>query len=164
MGEAAGSLRENPSRNNSKSYTPSFRRWLCLAEYHSSNRAHWISAERSTVFLNENTREAKANVLVSDGETVVIGGIMKDTELNSESGVPYLKDIPVLGWLFKNPRWQKDFEELVVFITPRVLAAGFRKPADGRTALARSAKTDPRNASSRHASQSIACVFEITLG
>jgi type IV pilus secretin PilQ/predicted competence protein len=72
----------------------------------------------------ENTREAKANVLVKDGETVVLGGIMKDTSSNSDSGVPYLKDIPVLGWLFKKSSWQKDFEELVVFITPRVLAAG----------------------------------------
>jgi type IV pilus assembly protein PilQ len=72
----------------------------------------------------ENTREAKANVLVRDGETVVIGGIMKDTSSNSDTGVPYLKDIPVLGWLFKKSSWQKDFEELVVFITPRVMAAG----------------------------------------
>jgi type IV pilus assembly protein PilQ len=72
----------------------------------------------------ENTREAKANVLVRDGETVVIGGIMKDTSSNSDTGVPYLKDIPVLGWLFKKSSWQKDFEELVVFITPRIIAAG----------------------------------------
>jgi type IV pilus secretin PilQ/predicted competence protein len=72
----------------------------------------------------ENTREAKANVLVRDGETVVIGGIMKDTGSNSETGVPYLKDIPALGWLFKRSTWRKDFEELVVFITPRILAAG----------------------------------------
>jgi type IV pilus secretin PilQ/predicted competence protein len=72
----------------------------------------------------ENTREAKANVLVRDGETVVIGGIMKDTGSNSDTGVPYLKEIPVLGWLFKKVSWRKDFEELVVFITPRILAAG----------------------------------------
>jgi type IV pilus assembly protein PilQ len=72
----------------------------------------------------ENTREAKANVLVKDGETVVIGGIMKDLSSSSDSGVPYLKDIPVLGWLFKKSSWQKDFEELVVFITPRILASG----------------------------------------
>ena len=72
----------------------------------------------------ENTREATANVLVKDGETVVIGGIMKDTSSNSDSGVPYLKEIPVLGWLFKKASWQKDFEELVVFITPRIMAAG----------------------------------------
>jgi type IV pilus secretin PilQ/predicted competence protein len=72
----------------------------------------------------ENTREARANVLVRDGETVVIGGIMKDTGSNSDTGVPYLKEIPVLGWLFKKVSWRKDFEELVVFITPRILAAG----------------------------------------
>jgi len=72
----------------------------------------------------ENTREAKANVLVRDGETVVIGGIMKDTSANSDTGVPYLKDIPVLGWIFKKSSWQKDFEELVVFITPRIMSAG----------------------------------------
>ena len=72
----------------------------------------------------ENSREARANVLVRDGETVVIGGIMKDTSANSEDGVPYLKDVPVLGWLFKKSSWQKDFEELVVFITPRIIASG----------------------------------------
>ncbi|HET7004353.1 MAG TPA: type IV pilus secretin PilQ [Candidatus Binatia bacterium] len=72
----------------------------------------------------ENTREAKANVLVRDGETVVIGGIMKDTSSDSETGVPYLKDVPVLGWLFKRLSVRKDMEELVVFITPRVIASG----------------------------------------
>jgi type IV pilus assembly protein PilQ len=91
-----------------------------------------INAKSSTLdFANsvdgipaENIREAKANVLVRDGETVVIGGIMKDTSANSETGVPYLKDIPILGWLFKKSTWRKDLEELVVFITPRILAAG----------------------------------------
>lgn len=72
----------------------------------------------------ENTREAKANVLVRDGETVVIGGILRDESSSSDSGIPYLKDIPVLGWLFKKASWQKDFQELVVFITPRIIEAG----------------------------------------
>jgi type IV pilus secretin PilQ/predicted competence protein len=72
----------------------------------------------------ENSREAKANVLVRDGETVVIGGILKDTSSNSDTGIPYLKDVPVLGWLFKKSSWTKDFEELVVFITPRIMSAG----------------------------------------
>ena len=74
--------------------------------------------------FDELSREAIANVLVRDGETIVIGGIMKDSKSSSESGIPYLKDIPVFGWLFKNIRWQKDFEELVVFITPRILSGG----------------------------------------
>ena len=83
-----------------------------------------VSSGLSVVPFDELNREAEANVLVSDGETIVIGGILKDSDINSQSGVPYLKDIPVLGWLFKNWRFQKDFEELVVFITPRIASAG----------------------------------------
>jgi type IV pilus secretin PilQ/predicted competence protein len=74
--------------------------------------------------FDELNREAVANVLVKDGETIVIGGILKDTRQESESGTPFFKEIPILGWLFKNHRWQKDFEELMVFITPRVADAG----------------------------------------
>ncbi len=77
-----------------------------------------------SVVPDELTREAISNVLVRDGETVVIGGIMKDTSQEAEAGIPYLKDIPVVGWLFRRIRWQKDFEELVVFITPRIIAGG----------------------------------------
>jgi type IV pilus assembly protein PilQ len=74
--------------------------------------------------FDELNREATANVLVKDGETIVIGGILKDTRQESEAGLPYFKEIPILGWLFKNHRWQKDFEELMVFITPRIADAG----------------------------------------
>ena len=83
-----------------------------------------VSAGTTVVPFDELNREAEANVLVRDGETIVIGGILKDSDINSQSGVPYLKDIPVLGWMFKNWRFQKDFEELVVFITPRIASAG----------------------------------------
>jgi type IV pilus assembly protein PilQ len=79
---------------------------------------------QGSVIPDELNREAVANVLVKDGETIVLGGILKDTSQDAESGVPYLKDIPVLGWLFKNQRLQKDFEELMVFITPRLTSAG----------------------------------------
>ena len=77
-----------------------------------------------SVIPDELNREAVANVLVKDGETIVLGGILKDTSQESVSGVPYLKDIPVLGWLFRSQRVQKDFEELMVFITPRITDAG----------------------------------------
>ncbi len=73
---------------------------------------------------DELSREAISNVLVRDGDTVVIGGIMKDTREESEGGVPYLKEIPVIGWLFKRIRVSQDFEELMVFITPRTIMAG----------------------------------------
>jgi type IV pilus assembly protein PilQ len=82
------------------------------------------SGTAGVIPFDELNREAVANVLVRDGETIVIGGILKDTSQDTESGVPYLKDIPVLGWLFKNQRLQKDFEELMVFITPRLTSAG----------------------------------------
>lgn len=74
--------------------------------------------------FDELNREAVANVLVKDGETIVLGGILKDTASDAQSGIPYLKDIPVLGWLFRNYKVQKDFEELMVFITPRITDAG----------------------------------------
>ena len=74
--------------------------------------------------FDELNREAEANVLVRDGETIVIGGILKDTAQESEAGVPYLKNVPILGWLFKNTSIQKNLEELVVFITPRIASAG----------------------------------------
>jgi type IV pilus assembly protein PilQ len=70
------------------------------------------------------TRNAEANILIRDGDTIVIGGILKDTAQDSISGVPYLKDLPVLGWLFKSWTTQKSLEELVVFITPRIASAG----------------------------------------
>ena len=82
------------------------------------------SATDGGVGFDELTREAISNVLVRDGETIVIGGIMKDTSSSAQSGIPYLKDIPLLGFLFRNIRWQKDFEELMVFITPRIISAG----------------------------------------
>jgi type IV pilus assembly protein PilQ len=77
-----------------------------------------------SVTPDELNREAVSNVLVRDGETIVLGGILKDTSQESERGIPYLKDVPILGWLFKSHRWQKDFEELMVFITPRITSAG----------------------------------------
>lgn len=83
-----------------------------------------VPAGSGVIPFDELNREAVANVLVKDGETIVLGGILKDTSNTSESGIPYLKDIPILGWLFKNMKWQKDFEELMVFITPRIAAAG----------------------------------------
>jgi len=76
------------------------------------------------VIPDELSREAISNVLVRDGETVVIGGIMKDTREESESGVPYLKDIPIFGWFFKQFRVSQDYEELMVFITPRTVMGG----------------------------------------
>jgi type IV pilus assembly protein PilQ len=67
------------------------------------------------------TEKARTQILVRDGSTAVIGGIFKLTESNATAGVPGLKDIPALGWLFKNRSITKSNQELLVFLTPRIL-------------------------------------------
>ncbi len=76
------------------------------------------------LLLGENTittKEAETKLLVSDGETIVIGGIIKETLNWSESKVPLLGDIPLLGWLFKTKYRVTEKSELLIFITPRVI-------------------------------------------
>jgi type IV pilus assembly protein PilQ len=73
---------------------------------------------------NEVSREANSNVLIHDGETVVLGGIFRNTSQDNESGLPYLANVPVLGWLFKNLRRTNHHEELLVFLSPKIVTAG----------------------------------------
>ena len=68
-----------------------------------------------------NKKEAMTEVLVKDGETTVIGGIVISDTLNSESGIPFLKDIPLLGWLFKSKSISDKQTELLIFITPTII-------------------------------------------
>ena len=68
-----------------------------------------------------NKKEATTELLVRNGETTVIGGIYVDTDTESEQGVPFLKDIPLLGWMFKSNTKSKNKTELLIFITPKVV-------------------------------------------
>ncbi len=70
------------------------------------------------------TRRIVTQVLVNDGQTVVLGGILGTTKSNSADKVPYLGDIPVLGHLFKSTTRINDKTELLVFITPKILREG----------------------------------------
>jgi type IV pilus assembly protein PilQ len=67
------------------------------------------------------TKDARTRVIVRDGGTTVIGGIYKVTSDQGEDRVPGLANIPVLGHLFKNKRRSDENEELLIFITPRVI-------------------------------------------
>jgi type IV pilus assembly protein PilQ len=73
---------------------------------------------------NEISREANSNVLIPNGETVVLGGIFRSQDQDNTSGIPYLNNIPVLGWLFKNVRKTRHHEELLVFLSPKIVATG----------------------------------------
>lgn len=68
-----------------------------------------------------NTRTAKTKVLVRNGQTAVIGGIFQNDSTETENGTPILKDIPVLGWLFKYKGKDSVKNELMIFLTPRIL-------------------------------------------
>lgn len=67
-------------------------------------------------------KEVSTQVLLMDGETMVIGGIYETKKTESESGIPFLKDIPGLGWLFKNKETSESTTELLIFITPTVMS------------------------------------------
>ncbi len=66
-------------------------------------------------------KEASTEVLVRDGETTVIGGIIISDTGEIEKGIPFFKDIPLLGWLFKNKSVSDTQKELLIFITPIVM-------------------------------------------
>jgi type IV pilus assembly protein PilQ len=68
-----------------------------------------------------NKKEATTELQVMNGETTVIGGIYVDSDTETNSGVPFLMDIPLLGWMFKSNSKSKVKTELLIFITPRVV-------------------------------------------
>lgn len=67
------------------------------------------------------TNEAKTELLVNDGDTIVIGGILKTNIAQGERRFPMLADIPVLGWLFKSANKSTQKNELLIFITPKIV-------------------------------------------
>jgi type IV pilus assembly protein PilQ len=67
------------------------------------------------------TREATTDMLVKDSDTVVIGGLYKRTIQSNRAGIPGLSNLPVLGWLFRREQEQDDSDELLIFLTPRII-------------------------------------------
>jgi type IV pilus assembly protein PilQ len=67
------------------------------------------------------TNEAQTELLIDDGQTIVIGGIVKRTENDAVSGLPILKDIPGLGWLFSAKQNEVQKRELLIFMTPNIV-------------------------------------------
>jgi type IV pilus assembly protein PilQ len=66
-------------------------------------------------------RETQSNLVVEDGETIVISGLTRDTISDGENGVPFLRDIPGLGWAFKSKNSSVQREEILIFVTPLIL-------------------------------------------
>ncbi|HID44870.1 MAG TPA: type IV pilus secretin PilQ family protein, partial [Chromatiaceae bacterium] len=67
------------------------------------------------------TREVETRVNVDNGQTVVLGGIFEETISNGTTRVPFLSDIPVLGYLFRSQNKRNDRSELLIFVTPKII-------------------------------------------
>lgn len=73
------------------------------------------------------TKSIETNVLVSNGQTIVLGGIYQQDKNNMVSRVPFLGKIPVVGYLFRRKQTKLKNEELLIFITPRIIASSLSK-------------------------------------
>lgn len=69
----------------------------------------------------KNSRSAKTKVLVGNGQTIVIGGIYQKDEARSDEGIPILRHIPILNWLFSKFTKSEQRNELLLFLTPRIV-------------------------------------------
>ena len=67
-----------------------------------------------------------SKVVINDGDTIVIGGILKSSDSKAVSGWPWLQKIPVLGWLFKTDSTTKTKTQLLIFVTPRILSGDYK--------------------------------------
>lgn len=74
---------------------------------------------KSTTVISD--RSIKTNIVVHNGDTAVLGGLIRDDESVDESKVPLLGDIPILGWLFRSSSVQKKKINLVIFLTPKII-------------------------------------------
>ncbi len=88
----------------------------------------WTKAVSANGYLNPPIKSSivETNVLVENGGTVVIGGVFMTKSENTVEKVPFLGDIPFLGWLFKVKSDKGERRELLVFITPRVISDKMR--------------------------------------
>lgn len=66
-------------------------------------------------------RRFESTLMLRDGQAVALGGLISSTRSNGDSGVPYIKDVPVLGRLFKSQERDQRRTELIVLITARIM-------------------------------------------
>ncbi len=82
--------------------------------------------ETITLFANEtqiilDKTEASSSLVVQDGQTIIIGGLIREDLTSSGSGIPFLRSIPILGYLFGNVNKKKNRVEIIILLTPHVI-------------------------------------------
>ena len=86
-----------------------------------------ISDDSGSVARPTSNKTASTNILVKSGHTAVIGGIYETRNAESLQGIPFLKDIPIVNWLFSQVRNETSRTELLLFLTPRIIDIGQEK-------------------------------------
>ena len=85
----------------------------------------WADYSKATTRTNYappiSTSHIESKVVINDGDTLVIGGIYKTTDNVGVGGVPWLQDIPLLGWLFKSKDTNKTQKQIFIFVTPYIV-------------------------------------------
>ncbi|MDD5712640.1 MAG: type IV pilus secretin PilQ [Smithellaceae bacterium] len=67
------------------------------------------------------SKETKTTLVIQDGDTIVISGLTKQTKSDTMTGVPFLSNLPVIGWLFKSQSKSDQMDETLIFITPTII-------------------------------------------
>ena len=80
------------------------------------NQSNWVQGNPPIY-----KRETRSTLVVEDGDTIVISGLTRDTVTDGQSGVPFLRDIPGLGWAFKSKSNSIEREQILIFVTPTIL-------------------------------------------
>jgi type IV pilus assembly protein PilQ len=113
---------ESVSANLNLTVTPQVTNEGSIAMQVSLTKSGFGTRLTNTAPPNQTTRSVNTNVLVDNGSTIVIGGLYNTESSESVSGIPFLKDLPLLGWLFRtpyNPTNRRN--ELIIFLTPRII-------------------------------------------
>ncbi len=92
-----------------------------LLELHPENKSITPDVAGGVASFIVGEQYAQTRVVVSDGETVVIGGLTQSDDKDTEVGIPFLKDIPILGYLFKHTKKETTKKDLIIFVTPRIV-------------------------------------------
>jgi len=113
---------QSASANINMNVTPSVTNNGSIAMTVSVSKSGFTNSPGAGAPPNTATNSVNTNVLVDNGSTLVLGGLYKMEDTESQSGIPVLQDIPILGWLFRT-KWNpvKNKSEMMVFITPTIM-------------------------------------------
>jgi len=89
-----------------------------------STRTGWVGDAATVAYPIIDTREAETRILMKDGETIVIGGLLKDVKSKSQIGIPFFSKIPILGVLFRRDTIDTEKIDLLIFITAHIIKEG----------------------------------------